>query len=85
MEQYTVLHRQQSDDSDVFTVSRADEDFRFEGRVLDGDYVVSFEEGFGYRGQYLGTCPDDCWKALLESQQLRDAVPSSVDRISRRD
>jgi hypothetical protein len=79
------MHRAQSDSADVFTVSRGDDDFRFEGRVRDEAYVVSFEEGFGYRGQYIESCPDDCWKALLESQQLRDSVPSNIDRITRRD
>lgn len=82
--EYNVLHREQSDGSDVFTVSRADDDYRFEGIVRDNTYWVEFEEGWSYRGEYRGSCPDDCWKALLESQELSDAVPSGVHRISRK-
>jgi hypothetical protein len=100
----TVRHRVASDSTDVFTVSRADCDFRFEGYVDGGTYSekdaiepsqesgteetttywLEYEEGFDYRGRLRQSCPDDCWKALLKSQKLATAVPSEVDRISRR-
>jgi len=80
----TVRHRVASDSTDVFTVSRADCDFRFEGYVDGGTYWLEYEEGFDYRGRLRQSCPDDCWKALLESQKLAAAVPSEVDRISRK-
>lgn len=82
---FTVLHRTESDGTDIFTVSWADSDFRFEGWYDGSTYRLSFEEGFGYRGEYLDSCPDDCWKALLGSPELDRAVDESVDRISRVD
>lgn len=78
------MHRVESDGTDVFTVSRADEDYRFEGWFEEDTYWLHFEEGFGYRGQYLDEVPDACWKELLQSEPLSEAVPSDAERVSRK-
>jgi hypothetical protein len=79
-----VLHRTDTDGTDIFTVSKDDSDFRFTGRLLDGTYTIEFEEGFGFRGQMLHVCPDDVWRAFVQSDELAERVPESAERVTRR-
>lgn len=61
------------DGSAEFTLSFADDDYRFSAYQEDDMAVVSYEETLTWRGEVRVSSPDDdLYKALMQSDEMTD-------------
>lgn len=73
----TVLSTDNGDGSADFTVSFADDDYKFSASISGEKAVVSYEETLSWRGQIRVSEPDEeIYKALMVSDEMSEWMES---------